>query len=58
MTVAQLIAHLKELPQNAVITASIRYANSGYYEEVNTKAGADVEIYESIDNEIVIAFDC
>ena len=58
MTVSQLIAHLEELPQNAVITASIRHANSGYYEEVNTKAGADVEIYESIDNEIVIAFDC
>ena len=58
MTVAQLIAHLKELPQNAVITASIRYANSGYYEEINTKAEADVEVYESIDNEIVIAFNC
>lgn len=58
MTVAQLIAHLEELPQNAVITASIRYANSGYYEEVNTKAEADVEVYESVDNEVVIAFDC
>lgn len=58
MTVAQLIAHLEQLPQNAVITASIRYSNSGYYEETNTKANANIEVYESIDNEIVIAFDC
>lgn len=58
MTVAQLITHLKQLPQNALITASIRYANSGYYEEVNTKATADIEVYESVDNEVVITFDC
>lgn len=58
MTVAQLIAQLEQLPQNAMVTASIRYANSGYYEEVNTKANANVEVYESIDNEVVIAFDC
>lgn len=58
MTVKELIAHLEELPQNAVVTASIRCANSGYYEEVNAKANADVEVYESVDNEIVIAFNC
>ena len=58
MTVAQLIAHLEQLPQNAMVTASIRYANAGYYEETNTKANADIEIYESTDNEIVIAFNC
>lgn len=58
MTVAQLIAQLEQLPQNAMVTASIRYANSGYYEEINTKVNANVEVYESIDNEVVIAFDC
>lgn len=56
MTVAQLIAKLEEMPQDAQVCAEIINGYVGYVEVRSTAASAECEIFETVENEVCLQF--